>query len=396
MLTVADTIESSGHPLAFKVRQGTGRSSLVTGLPGRDTIRVEARALGGHQKEAIVTEGRAGSTWRVVSDEGPGLKGSDLAPFPLGFFNAGMHADLLGRLLNAAGRAAVSIEAAELALQNAYRFEGSFYQGTGKGTGFPPTGMLHVRGGLDQAVADRLLAAAMAASPLMASMRTALRNTFALYVNGKRVPVTSEPSSMSPDEVDPLKAHAQAPAPLAGGSAPADLITRYPRPEGDAPSQVIAGDAKLEIPIEGASRLLDPAGLVEARTWLPFVAFGNRFRLVADERAKADDAPSGLVLACAGIAFCYMTQLIRYSEYRKYDVRAIRVVQTNPFELVEAAAGPQAIAHPVDTHLFVHGREADDVMQALLSMSARTCYLHAALGAPIEPDVRIEVGTPAR
>jgi hypothetical protein len=35
--------------------------------------------MGGHQKEAVVKEGQAGSSWRMVSDEGPALKGTDLA-----------------------------------------------------------------------------------------------------------------------------------------------------------------------------------------------------------------------------------------------------------------------------------------------------------------------------
>ena len=60
---------------------------------------VEARKLAGHQKEAVVHEGSAGSRWRLASDEGKHLTGTDLAPFPLGFFNAGLHGDVMGRIL---------------------------------------------------------------------------------------------------------------------------------------------------------------------------------------------------------------------------------------------------------------------------------------------------------
>ena len=61
--------------------------------------------LAGHQKEAIVYEGAGGPRWRLVSDEGKHLGGTDLAPFPLGFFNAGLHGDVVARLVTrAAGR----------------------------------------------------------------------------------------------------------------------------------------------------------------------------------------------------------------------------------------------------------------------------------------------------
>ena len=54
-------------------------------------FRVEVRALEGMQKEATVRQSeRSGQTWRMVSDEGPYLNGTDLAPFPLAFFAAGL------------------------------------------------------------------------------------------------------------------------------------------------------------------------------------------------------------------------------------------------------------------------------------------------------------------
>jgi hypothetical protein len=47
----SDTIDRHGDPLAFKLRQG--RRSLLAA--GRDVIKVEARQMAGHQKEAVVT-----------------------------------------------------------------------------------------------------------------------------------------------------------------------------------------------------------------------------------------------------------------------------------------------------------------------------------------------------
>ena len=85
-------------------------------------MRVEARTLTGHQKELLVTEGEGGDAWRLVSDEGPNLKGTDRAPFPLAFFNAALHADLLQRAL-AIGRAhGVTFTGLSAALDNYYTF----------------------------------------------------------------------------------------------------------------------------------------------------------------------------------------------------------------------------------------------------------------------------------
>jgi predicted CoA-binding protein len=90
-----------------------------------------------------------------------------------------------------------------------------------------------------------------------------------------------------------------------------------------------------------------------------------------------------------------MTQLLRYSEYLKYKISDIRMVQVNPFRLTGSAAqnNLQAFADPVDTHLFLNGEEADEVMQNLLTMGAKTCYLHAALSAQVVPQISISLNT---
>jgi hypothetical protein len=48
-----------------------------------------------------------------------------------------------------------------------------------------------------------------------------------------------------------------------------------------------------------------------------------------------------------------------------------------------------AQAQPLDTHVFVQTDETDEVMERLMQMSARTCYLHAALGQSLAPQVSL-------
>ena len=114
------TIDAFGDPLAFRARQGTARPAVVRNVAGRDVFTVEARQLAHHPKEAVVTEGDAGSAWRITSDEGRHLSGTDLAPFPLGVFNAGLHGDLYNRLIASAPVAGIDIDELRIHLDNRY------------------------------------------------------------------------------------------------------------------------------------------------------------------------------------------------------------------------------------------------------------------------------------
>ena len=147
--TLIDTIDMHGDPLAFRVRLGGGRTPLLGA--GRDVIKIEARQMAGHSKEAVATEGEGGSGWRLTSDEGKHLKGTDLAPFPLGFFNAGMQADLYGRMRRLAAERSIALDGVAIRAVNHYWLTGSFIQGTGEGATFP------------RSTLDKMLDAAMAA-----------------------------------------------------------------------------------------------------------------------------------------------------------------------------------------------------------------------------------------
>jgi|APFre7841882724_1041349.scaffolds.fasta_scaffold00315_5 hypothetical protein len=374
-----DSIDGSGFPLAFKVRQGA-RAAVVAGAsPARTVYRVEARKIFGHQKELVVAEGESGAAWRLTSDEGPNLKGTDLAPFPLAFWNAAMQGDFANRLWHLARAQGVDIAIERIDLANQYWFSGSFFKGTGQGTAEPVEVRVAMRSGAPAAVVQQLLDAALAASPVHAAFATPLANTFALYVNGRRVPVVRVAASASADEHDPYKSHGGVPRPLAGAAELQPVIDPLPMDPAEGPPRVIPPEGKIPIPIRGTGVPDDHAG-VWAATVHP-AGPGARFRIRCDERADGQGAPSALAHAAAGIAFCYMTQLTRYIEHRGHQVRHVRMVQTLPFTLSgDAAAGTlRGGVQPVDTHVFLHANEPDEVMQNLLEVAENTCYLHAAL-----------------
>jgi hypothetical protein len=185
---LTDTIDKHGDPLAFKLRQGAGRSLLLAAR-GRDVIKVEARQMAGHQKEAIVAEGTAASAWRLTSDEGKHLRGTDLAPFPLGFFNAGMQSDLYGRMRTLAATRDVALDSVAIRVANHYWLTGSFIHGTGEGHAEAPDIDVRVQSSASTEIIRDLVAAAMEAhrqSHCCARHSPATRSPFTSMVGGGR------------------------------------------------------------------------------------------------------------------------------------------------------------------------------------------------------------------
>jgi hypothetical protein len=305
---------------------------------------VEAAITEGHRKLALVHLGEGGGSWCLASDEGAYLRGSDTAPAPLMHWAAGVHGDFIARV---GTRGPVSIEFE-------YAVSGSFAQGGARGEAFAPR--IH---GLSQAIKS---------SPLHTAMHIPLANTFALYVNGRRRPITGAKASQAPDTQDPFLNHTSAPQPLRELQPP--LIGKEPL---DSDARIFTmpqstGGLKFGSRVEGAVS----EGLVRSTVSFPGIP-SSRFSFISDLHGKK--APSGLAYAWAGVAFCYLTQLSRYIDARRLGVSGARLVQSGP------------LAGPIDTHLFLNGAADEGAMQELLAMGARTCYLHATLGAALEPTI---------
>lgn len=380
-LTRDHTIDGDGDPLAFKLKQGAP-SPMGTGK-GYGVLKVEVRQMAHHQKEAVVSDGDRGSAWRLTSDEGMHLRGTDLAPFPLGFFNAGMQSDLYGRLRRFAPEHGIALDGLELRLVNHYWLTGSFVHGTGEGHAEPPDLEVRVSSAASTPAVEALVAAAIDASPSFALLRTPLTdNTFALYVNGRRRAIEGVANSKAGDAPDPYRVYARAPRPLASGER-RDLIRKTGQQEAGTPQPAAPTVTnKLIRNIFGDGKPLGNKGLYEVDTWLG-MAGASHFRFVSDE-SGGDSAPSGLALLSAGIAFCYMTQLSRYIENMKMQIGGVRLVQFNPF-----TAGARAGVGPIDTHLFLNGDAPEETHLKLLTVAARTCYLHACAKTPLEPKLSV-------
>ena len=339
----------------------------------RETFKVEARHVGGHVREAVVAAGDDASAWRMLSDEGLHLKGTDLAPFPFGYFNAGLQADLIRCICNSAVRHGVKLDSLDIALDNEYWLTGSFALGTGQGHAEPTRIQIEVCSNAPQTTIAKVVAAAVEASPALALLRTPLVNTFALYINGRRRAVAGVAASTAADVADPfLRYHAPPGAPANAAAVIEKLSTREDGEIAIAPS---ATTTRITRKVTGRGRLIDDSGMTAIETWLQLPGMSH-FAFRSDE-GGGDRAPCGLALLSAGLAFCYMTQIARYVETMKLAVGAVRLVQFSPF-LTGGAEG-------FDTHLFLNGEAPDEVQGNLLTIAARTCYLHATMAAALPP-----------
>jgi len=379
---MSERIETSGYPLAFRVEDGV-RPTLLGSGDGQSLYTTEARLFGGHQKEAIVREGEGGPKWRMTSDEGKHLNGSDLAPFPLGFFNAGMQGDLLSRIASRASSAGIPMANVRLSVRNFYWMTGSFIKGDGEGFADSPEVRLLAP---KQHVEDlkRIVEEAKLASPAFHAVETPLQNTFALYVNGRRKPVVGVLPCDSEDAIDPYISYSTPPAPD-GSTRPDPIRKTSVVEEGDVKPAPAATKTRIVRTVAGLGGLTANMESVDTDTWLEMPGVSH-FALASDDRPEGDLAPSGLALLSAGVAFCYMTQLSRYISNMKLDINGMRLVQTSPYQV----SGGVGTAGPVETHLFLNGHADVETHAKLLSIAAKTCYLHATLAATLPINIQVE------
>jgi len=374
-------ITDLGDPLGFPVDLPAGRG-VQRGADDVEVIRVEARQLVGHQKEALVVDGD-GVAWRLSSDEGSYLDGTDLAPFPLGFFSAGLVSDLHGTLERLARARGLMVSQVRLRLSTHYWLAGSFRSGSAEGHAETPDIRIDVTS--PEALPDlqQLVRDAVAAAPGLALLRRPMaEGTFALHLNGRRRPVEDVPESPVVDVRDPLRSHGSPPRP-GRATARHDVIEKTDRAERGAPQILpVTESGRRTFSVEGEG-VLGADGLIECETW-PVAPGASHFVLRSDE-SGTDRAPSGLALAAAGIAFCYMTQLARFIHGMGLPVRNARLVQFLPVSGTADAPGP------IDTHLFLDGAAPEDAHRRLISVAARTCYLHATARAALEPRIELQV-----
>jgi len=393
------TIQDSPYPLVYKLREpaAAGLSGPAAAPQGGIGIRIYARAMAGMQKEALVWYAPTGSVWRLVSDEGPYLNGTDLAPFPLAFFTAGMVSSYVSEIAALARQRGIDPGSVRATIDNQYGMEGSAFHGTMTGSAMPVELGLEHEGDLAPEAALGLASQAIGGSPARALAAEKLANVFSLFNGARPIDLTGVAAHPRPlalgDEA--LFERAQ---PAAPDSFAPDIIRKLEAAkavfgaEGGAGSSLKA-EQKRTLHVRGVCTLRSD-GLKRIKVQL-FKPIGSTFELLSDEPPALggrDRAPDGLSYLSAGIAFCYLTQIGRYAAIRKLRLDEYRLIQDTGFSLPGASGrtGKAGAAAPVETHVTLRTGEDDEIANDIVRMGEQTCFLHAACRSNVPTRIRVK------
>ena len=381
-------IEDSPYPLVYRVDPES--CPLDSRGAAASKIRTYARALTGMQKEAVVHYGPTGEIWRVLCDEGPWLNGTDLAPFPLGHFTAGLAATFLTDYLAEALARMTPITALEIEQHNFFTMEGSAIKGTMTASADPVQVRFVAQGDAPVtelaeigrvAVRERSLANVL--------LRDSLPSVFAIVVNGERINIASDGPDVLPSHEDPGN--------LFNLCTPDDShdhgneilrkLADDDNDDGNSDGAAVGLQASQKRRVHIATR-----GHVRADGLKEIVVQciqprGSRFMFLSDEsrdRGGQGRAPNGITWLSCGVAFCFMTQIGRYANIAKQDLEDYRIVQDTGFT---AANGAAPSATPVKTLVFLDTNESIEASEKLVQMGEQTCYLHAAYSSSNETQV---------
>ncbi|MBT3550592.1 MAG: hypothetical protein HN861_08140 [Rhodospirillaceae bacterium] len=386
------SLEENPHPLVFKAAEDGIPPDALNPSEARINTRTRVRSLTGMQKEVIVEYGPTGTIWRMASDEGAGLNGTDLAPFPLAFFNAGLLSSYMSEVQALAITKGLDAAGVHLSLKNSYAMHGSATAGTIQGASEPAELHLSPPGGADAAAWMEILRHAVIASPADAVMRMPLTSRFSLTCNGERIATNEVPEcsdaavGAGADLFDPL-------AP--GGTFADNIIQKVVLDASDAPSQVAGSglnpDQKRSFLVNGTCAITTD-GLKDIRV-RHAMRTATAYHFLSDTSARFggnEIAPPGLALLVAGIGFCYMTQLGRFAKMAKQDLKSYAITQDMSFGAPGASGGTdaQATADAAVTHVHLE-MDGDADPRLVTDMAARMCFLHSACAASLKTKVHL-------
>ncbi len=389
------SIETSGYPLVF--RADPDRLDLETNRVPDEIVRIRvvSRPLAGMQKEALIHYGPTGSVWRVVCDEGPWLNGTDLAPFPLAFFTAGLAASFMSGFLEEARARGVRVDSASLEQDNFFSMEGSALRGT-MSAGARPVQVTFSAGGNVSAATFKEIAevAVRMRSPAERCLQQALASGFAVRANNQPLPWPGESANRVAALLDPATVFER----VRPVSADDLIIIRKTagcgntHPEKTNPDAVGLQAEQKRIVHVRTECIIREDGLKSINVQCIRPA-GSRFELLSDDSRAAggrERAPSGLAWLSAGAAFCFMTQIGRYAHISKQNVNGYRIIQDTGFRLARHCE-PDADA--VETLVCLDTGESPDKSIQLVRMGEQTCYVHASYRASGKTEVRFSALT---
>jgi uncharacterized OsmC-like protein len=391
---IYNDISEDNYPLGFLINKGSTTNSDDL----NKTYVSHTRQMALLQKETIGYEGDLNSnSWRLTSDEGKHLNGTDLAPFPLGFFNASIHGDIVGRIFKTALKENLSIDEIKCEVKNSYYLTGSFVKGDGEGHAEPTQINLDIKSSEDKSKIKEIVNKCSKLSPVLTALRTPLKNTFSLIANGRKKNLSNLNESSLNNPEDPYNYYKKQPSPnktekfsdrmivktgqvSEGKVEPVDGYN-VSKSSNNAPEN--SNFNKIIRTIVGRSTTKASDNIIEVDTVLGLPGMTH---FVISMDIDGVSAPSPVNIMGAAISFCFLTQTHRYIHHQKFNIEGLRMSQYATFK--ENSDGSIEML-PLDTHLFVNGAASDEQNEKLIDMSEKTCYLHATLSNALEPNINI-------
>lgn len=379
------TLEEIGRPVIYAV-EGLDTVGLEA-PPNRhgQSIRTWIRSLEGIQKEGVTLSGLTGRAWRFASDEGAHLGGRNVAPNPLSFVGVGMAASFMTELLALASKRKITLENPVLVVENFYYRDGSFPRGTMVSSAMSPEVSLDCHSSASAEETRQLIMDAVAAAPVNGLVRDENISLFSLTHNGVQidpVKVAAVPGEALADPGDPIaklgpRADANRHQPLAKITLSEEDMARR-----------IAADPEPAPVLDGSKILLHLRTICRVRPDGTYECLREQYKerssswvFIVDDRPDASSAiaPDAGSYFAIGLAFCFMTQIGRYSHMAKLPVNAYRVVQDLHFTQGGASggSGQGGTSDPVETHVYMDTGIEDDTAREVIRIAEATCFLHA-------------------
>jgi uncharacterized OsmC-like protein len=379
----AGSLESDTHPIGFVTREG-----VAPAASGRSGFRCEVMGLAGLQKEGLVEDVGTGRTWRLASDEGVYLNGTDLAPAPLMYWAAGALADVTSSIVDAATSAGISV--AELTVTSSQEFglDGSFVRAEAVASAGTLDLQISVMSDATEEALAEVVELALRTSAAAGAVSASVEGQLALSVNG-RVSVIeshlSDPETVAVrarSEQDPFHRYARRPEPEAGRTPPQDIVVRLP--------DLSDTTSRTGPNTPGRIRFLVAATTTWRREASPqsvcveFPGAGTAQWTIAYD-VTGDAAPSPVALMSIGAAFCFHTQLARLVKSQRVPLDAPRLVQNT--EVHERDGG--ALVSALNTTLFVSGQVDVDAATRIAAAAQASCFAHQSLAraSAVVPEV---------
>ena len=375
----------NNYPLGFLIDKGI-LVNPIDDLNDKSFI-IHARQMASMQKEVIGYESKDGNSWRITSDEGKHLLGTDYAPFPLGFFNASIHGDIVGRIFYFASQNSVDIEEVSCEVKNFYYLTGSFVKGDGIGHAQPSEINLNISSNAEKEAINEIINLALKTSPVISALKNPLKNTFSLTANGRKKQLQTIRQSDVSDVNDPFNIYKSNPIPNKKHKYSDKIIYKTGKiSDGKVELAPNGTTTKIIRIVTGSSITKKNSKVVEVDTVLGIPGM-THFAISMD--LFGEYAPSPINIMGAAISFCYLTQTHRYIHNKKFEIEGLRMSQFMSFK---QNSGDNTITmNPLDTHLFMNGTAPEEQNEILINLSEKTCYLHATLSNALEPSVNISI-----